>query len=192
MNSNSNLFKQAHKNTREVKKDYPEVNYRLQFGFELKSLYEEKIIMDIKNMSLEQLKKLQKEINEQISVKENSKDEFNFKFDFEQLDTRKGVPYAALLYLDEKGKVNRDFFHLEKIYGKKSVNVTGQFKACVGEIIEQREGGSWKNDYRYWYLVTDKGTLLKVADISSSVEKTLVVKYLKNEISSKELIEKSI
>jgi hypothetical protein len=188
---NSNLFKQAHKNTREVKKDYPEINYRVQFRFELKALYEEKIIMDIKNMSLEQLKKLQKEINEQISVKENSKDEFSFKFDFEQLDTRKGIPYAAKLYIDEKGKINRDFFHLEKIYGKNSVNVTGEFKACVGDIIEQREGGSWKNDYRYWYLVTENGQLVKVADIASSIEKTLVQKYMLHEISSFELIEKT-
>ena len=33
------LFKTAHKNTKEMKKNYPEVNYRVQFGLELKTLY---------------------------------------------------------------------------------------------------------------------------------------------------------
>jgi hypothetical protein len=35
----SKLFKLAHQNTKEVKKVYPEVNYRCQFGMELKALY---------------------------------------------------------------------------------------------------------------------------------------------------------
>jgi hypothetical protein len=33
------LFKTAHKNTKEMKRNYPEVNYRVQFGLELKTLY---------------------------------------------------------------------------------------------------------------------------------------------------------
>ena len=33
------LFKTAHKNTKEMKRNYPEVNYRVQFGLELKALY---------------------------------------------------------------------------------------------------------------------------------------------------------
>jgi hypothetical protein len=33
------LFKTAHKNAKEMKRNYPKVNYRVQFGLELKALY---------------------------------------------------------------------------------------------------------------------------------------------------------
>jgi hypothetical protein len=38
----SELFKKAHKNTKEMKKEYKEINYRFQFGIELKELYKTK------------------------------------------------------------------------------------------------------------------------------------------------------
>jgi len=94
---------------------------------------------------------------------------------------------VAKLIINE-GKIDRNFFELSKQYGKRSVTVSGQYKAKVGEIIEQREGGSWKNDYRYWYLVTEDGKLEKVADIDNSSRKSLVEKYLRNEIKSSDLL----
>lgn len=102
-------------------------------------------------------------------------------FNFTQTDKRKGFPYAAKLVWDTaEGKITRKFFELSRIYGKKEVTVSGDFEAEVGDIIEQREGGSWKNDYRYWYIVRKDG-LEKVADIANSQEKLKVTKYLKGE-----------
>ena len=103
-------------------------------------------------------------------------------FNFTQLDKRKGFPYAAkLVWNAEEGKITRKFFDLSRTYGKKEVTVSGDFEAEIGDIIEQREGGSWKNDYRYWYIVRENG-LEKVADIANSHEKQKVTKYLKGEI----------
>lgn len=153
----SDLFRTAHKMTKEDKRNYPNITYRFQFGLNLKSLYGE--IMN--------------------------KKEFKFNFDFTN-DPRKGTPYAAKLYI-ENGKIERNFFDLQREWGKKQVTVYGEFIAKTGDIIEQREGGSWNNDYRYWYLVDENGKLTKVADISNSQEKIKVKKYLKNEITMEEL-----
>lgn len=156
----SDLFKMAHKITKEDMKLYSNINYRVQFGLNLSSLYG-KAIMDKKT--------------------------FEFKFDFTN-DRRKGIPYVAKLSISSENKVEREFFDLERQYGKKDVTVYGQFEAQQGDIIEQREGGSWKNDYRYWYLVTPEGKLEKVADIDSSTRKKLVTKYLKKEVKAEELL----
>lgn len=65
--------------------------------------------------------------------------------------------------------------------------MSGTFKARTGDIIEQREGGSWNNDYRYWYLVDNDGKLRKVADINNSQEKSKVKQYLQNKITMEDL-----
>jgi hypothetical protein len=144
--------------------------------------------MLLENLSLEELKELNAKVTAKIAAKENeNKSEFKFEFEATN-DTRKGYPYVAKLFVDEEGKVNRKFFNLQKEYGKKEVTVSGTYTAKAGEIIEQRTGGSWKNDYRYWYLVTDSGKLELVADISNSSRKALVTKYLKNEIKAVDLL----
>lgn len=153
----SDLFKTAHKSTKEDKKNYPEINYRFQFGLNLKLLYKE--IMKIK--------------------------EFLFNFNFTN-DSRKGIPYAAKLYYEDVG-LERSFFDFDKEWGKRNVTVSGTFKARTGDIIEQREGGSWNNDYRYWYLVDNDGKLRKVADINNSQEKSKVKQYLQNKITMEDL-----
>src|SRR5690606_37366918 len=103
-------------------------------------------------------------------------------------DTRKGKPYAARLYLDENGKLHRQFFDLERMYYRNEITVSGQYKAKAGDIIEERHGGSWKNDYRYWFLVTEDGELVEVANIANGDEKTRVLQYLRGEITAEELL----
>lgn len=74
---------------------------------------------------------------------------------------------------------------------KKEVTISGKFSANTGDVIETRTGGSWKNDYRYWYVVDKTGNMHKVAEIDNSREKSLVMKYLSNEIGLDELIAKT-
>ena len=45
----SNLFKKAHKITREVKAEYPEANYQVTFAAALRSLYSKKTYEEIIN-----------------------------------------------------------------------------------------------------------------------------------------------
>jgi len=95
------------------------------------------------------------------------------------VDPRKGKPYVARLYLDTSGKLCREFFELDYTWGKKSVHMKGSFEARSGDIIEIRWGGSWRNDYRYWYWVSSDGDLIEVADIGHAEEKAAVLDYLK-------------
>ena len=92
----------------------------------------------------------------------------------------------ARLYWD--GKLQRSFYDLNRQWGKKEVTVSGAYKAKAGDIIEQRSGGSWKNDYRTWYLVTSDGEQIAVADINDSEQKMRVTEYLQGKISAAELI----
>ena len=50
-----------------------------------------------------------------------------------------------------------------------------------------REGSSWKNDYRNWYLVW-KGALHFIADIGDSERKRVVVDYLSGDITMEEMV----
>lgn len=139
---------------------------------------------DLKAMSIEELKELINLINMEI---ESRKSKNEFAFDFEATnDPRKGIPYVARLYYQD-GKIQRDFYNLDRSYGKKSVTISGTYTARTGDIIEIRTGGSWKNDYRSWFLVTEKGELKHVADIDKSNEKSRVERYLKGEITANEL-----
>jgi len=143
--------------------------------------------LNLKDWSIEELEELKEEIQRVINEKRGQESkEFEFAFEATN-DPRKGKPYVARLYIED-GRIQRKFFDLHREYGKKSITVSGTYTAKAGDIIEKRVGGSWKNDYRYWYLVTDEGEEVKVADISSSVEKARVAEYLKGKISADELI----
>jgi hypothetical protein len=111
-----------------------------------------------------------------------------FVFEFEATaDSRKGIPYVAHLTI-ENGKIARAFHPMERRWGRKEITVFGTYKAKVGDIVEERHGGSWKNDYRYWYLVLPDGEQKKVADIDNSRQKLQVERYLKGEISMEDLL----
>ena len=142
----------------------------------------------LKEMDLEDLEELQEKIKEEIERRKRE-DRKTFEFNFEaSCDIKKRkVPYVARLFVTN-GKVEREFKELERSYGKYEVTVYGKYTARVGDIIEKREGASWRNDYRYWYIVKQDGQEVKVADVSSSKDKKLVMSYLKNEITMEELL----
>ena len=79
---------------------------------------------------------------------------------------------------------------MSRQWGKKEITVSGTYKARAGDIIERRWGGSWKNDYRAWYLVTAAGEQVMVANIDSSKDKAKVTEYLQGKITAEELINK--
>ena len=144
-------------------------------------------MMDLKNMTIEELKELISEANKLLAEKKRSTSE-EFEYEFSAInDPRKGMPYVARLYWED-GKLQREFFDLHKEWGKKEVTVSGTYKAKTGDIIEIRTGGSWKNDYRAWYLVTADGEQIKVADIDNSKEKARVTEYLQGKINMAELL----
>jgi hypothetical protein len=110
-----------------------------------------------------------------------------YKFYYEAtIDPRKGHPYVAKLVWKD-GKVEREFYNLKREYGKKRVTVWGHFTAEDGDVIEMREDASWKNDYRYWYLVY-KGKLYYLADVDSSQRKRHVIDYLSGELTMEEML----
>lgn len=141
----------------------------------------------IEALSLQELQELKVKIESLIQQKkaEESK-EFTFQFEATN-DPRKGKPYVARLYWSD-GKLQREFMDLIQIWGKKEVTVSGEYTARAGEIIEKRTGGSWKNDYRDWYLISDEGEEIFVAKISNSAAKGKVQQYLQGKITKNELI----
>ena len=146
-------------------------------------------MMDLKEMTIRELEELISEANKVLAEKKRSESE-EFEFEFSATnDPRKGMPYVARLYWQD-GELQREFFDLHKEWGKKEVTVSGTYKAKTGDIIEIRTGGSWKNDYRAWYLVAKDGEQIEVADIDNSRDKARVTKYLQGKISASELLNK--
>ena len=146
-------------------------------------------MMNLKEMTIQELEELIAEAGKMLAEKKRYESkEFEFEFSATS-DPRKGKPYVARLYWQD-GKLQRAFFDLSRQWGKKEVTVSGTYTAKAGDIIEQRSGGSWKNDYRAWYLVTEDGEQVMVADIDSSKDKAKVTEYLRGKITAKELINK--
>lgn len=145
------------------------------------------IFVEFVDMSLKELEELKLEIEEEIKqrkIAESGEYEFEFRY---SNDPRKSTPYAARLFLDENDKIERDFFDLNREYGKNSVAVYGTYTAKDLDIIEERHGGSWKKDHRYWFLIHD-GEKIQVADINNASEKARVKEYMKGVITEEELL----
>jgi hypothetical protein len=111
-----------------------------------------------------------------------------YVFEFEATsDPRKGYPYVAKLVV-KNGKLEREFYKLERFYGKKEVTVKGKFAAREGDIIEIQEGGSWKNRYRDLFIVKN-GELVCLGSALNSKLKGRVYDYLSGKISLEQLRE---
>jgi len=142
--------------------------------------------LNLKEMKKEELEELKRRIEEELKSRENGDNkEYEFWFEYSN-DPRKGVPYAAKIVMVD-GKLERQFFDLDKDYGKKIVTVSGEFIAKEGDIIEMRIGGSWKNDYRYLYYVHN-GELIRYGDSTYSPDIVKTKKFLKGIIDTKELL----
>lgn len=144
-------------------------------------------MMNLKNMTIQELEELIAEAGKVLAEKKRYESkEFEFEFSA-TCDPRKGKPYVARLYWED-GKIQRSFYDMSRQWGKKEITVSGTYKARVGDIVESRSGGSWKNDYRSWYLVAENGEQIMVADINDSKEKARVTEYLQGKIKAEELI----
>ena len=144
----------------------------------------------LERMDLEELELLYQSVKAVLEKKKRAKntEEFEFHFEASANTTKRKNPYVAKLFINN-GMVERKFMDLERVYGKGVVTVYGSYTASAGDVIEKRHGGSWKNEYRYWYLVTNDGKEIEVADVDSSKQKQRVIEYLKGNMSMKELLE---
>jgi hypothetical protein len=150
------------------------------------------VAMEVKNLKLqelstEELEALKAEIERLLKDRAtaNSKE---YEFDIEiTADPRKWKPYVAKLHIDQDKELQREFYDLNKTYGKHAVTIFGKIKAKEGDIIEIRRGGSWKNEYRAAYLVWN-GKMVEIADHKDSKGYAKIVKYLAGEISVKDLL----
>ena len=144
-------------------------------------------MMELKEMTIQELEELIAEANRILTEKKRYESkEFEFEFSATS-DPRKGKPYVARLYWED-GKLQRSFYDMSRQWGKHEITVSGTYTAKAGDIIEIRSGGSWKNDYRAWYLVTADGEQVMVADINDSKEKARVTEYLQGKIKAEDLI----
>ena len=144
-------------------------------------------MMNLKNMTIQELENLIAEAGKVLAEKKRYESkEYEFEFSATS-DPRKGKPYVARLYWED-GKLQRSFYDMSRQWGKHEITVSGTYKAKAGDIIEIRSGGSWKNDYRAWYLVTEGGEQVMVADINDSKDKAKVTEYLQGKIKAEELI----
>lgn len=149
----------------------------------------EGIFAALKLMSGDQLRELKEAVEKELQDRLTRSGVFSFEVDL-TADPRKGVPYAArLTWNPQEKKLEREFFDLEKIWGRKQVTVRGKIEARAGEVVEIPEGGSWRNDYRSWYVVTPSGQLRRVADVKDSRAKARAIQYLRGEIGLDELLE---
>ncbi len=140
---------------------------------------------NLKEMNQEELINLKKEIENEMLRRGEDKKEYTFIFEATN-DPRKGTPYVAKLkWID--GKVEREFCNMQKIYGKKEVTISGKYVAKEGEIVEIRTGGSWKNDYRAWYLIHDDQEKL-VADIDDTKKRARITSYLQGLMTLDEIL----
>lgn len=126
-------------------------------------------IVEVKDERIEML------VREYLERQKGERKEYEFTFEATN-DPRKGYPYVARLGVKD-GKLDREFYDLERFYGKKSVTVKGNFRAKEGDILEIQEGGSWKNKYRSLYIVKD-GELVLLGDASNSQLKGRIYDYL--------------
>ena len=143
---------------------------------------------DLEKLSNEELEQLIAEAKRILAERARAAEPV-YRFEFEATnDPRKGTPYVARLRIGPNGKIEREFYDLDRQYGRREVTVSGTYEAREGDVIEIRNGGSWSRDYRSWYLVHD-GQLHEVASIHSSKDKARVVAYMRGEIPLEDLLE---
>ena len=85
-------------------------------------------------------------------------------------DPRKGMPYVARITLDADGRLAREFCPLARDWGRHRVIVSGTVTIPEDAVVEVRTGGSWKNDYRGFYLSRTDGLWFLGAHDDASVK----------------------
>ena len=148
------------------------------------TMEEEEVLEILEEVELEDIKRIIRLFEKAKKRKEGGK---KYKFKFDATGHRRMKPYVAKLLVEE-GKLERKFMDLIFEQNGSSVRVYGEYKAEAGDIIEKRLNGS-RNDERYWYVVTEEGEEVEVANIKNKTEKKRVIDYLKGEIKLNELLE---
>ena len=143
---------------------------------------------ELERWSIEELKLQEQILKEVIKKKEraNAK-EFKFYFEVSTKNIRGKTPYVARIVY-RGGNLERIFMDLERVYSKNEVRVYGTYTAKANDIIEKRVAVNGKSEQRYWYLINDNGSEVKVADFANAKQKQRVVSYLKGEITKEELL----
>ena len=144
-----------------------------------------KMLNEMSNNELLTLIETAKNILAERKSKDNK--EFTFEFNASE-DKRKGVPYVAKITLKDN-KIEREFYQLDRIHNGKYISVNGTYTAKSGDIIEIREGASWKNDYRYMYIITETGDKVRIGHSKADCVFD-IKKYLAGEMTAEELINK--
>ncbi len=85
---------------------------------------------------------------------------------FVEGEIRKGWVGACLVTgLDPKYGLKREFFEGEKSWvNKNTLHIDYDLVLPVGSILQTGDGGSWKNRYVGFYLVTENGLVKLKAD----------------------------
>ncbi len=136
--------------------------------------------IDLSGMNLKELEDLKQKIEEEIKKRFAEDKQVKIYFETETDPRKHGKPYVARLSIKD-GKLQRDFINnFTHSWGNNSITVSGYFFATVGDIYEIRWGGSWKNEYRSWYICKEDG-LYEVADAMRGKGKKEVMRYLQGE-----------
>ena len=143
---------------------------------------------ELERWDIEELKLQEQILKEVIKKKERAKaKEFKFNFEVSTKNIKGKSPYVARLVY-RGGNLERIFMDLERVYSKNEVRVFGTYTAKANDIIEKRVGINGKSEQRYWYLINDDGSEVKVADFANAKQKQRVISYLKREITKEELL----
>jgi len=143
---------------------------------------------ELERWDIEELKLQEQILKEVIKKKEraNTK-EFKFNFEVSTRNIRGKSPYVARIFY-RGGMVERQFMNLERVYSKNEVRVYGTYTVKANDIIEKRIGFNGKDEQRFWYLINNDGSEVKVADFTNAKQKQRVISYLKKEITKEELL----
>ena len=108
-----------------------------------------------------------------------------FEFTFEaSTDDLSAFPHVALVtWKREWGMFYKKIFAFQEYPDNNEVLVVAEYTARTGDIIEKQT-----RDHRTWYLVTEKGDEVKVADALNDEHREKVARYLRGEVSVEKLL----
>lgn len=126
--------------------------------------------MNLKGMSIEELKTLMSEIKKEI---ESRSDSYSFTIETEKnFDKRgNGHAYLAKITKDDVGKVQREFIDMTfREYDNKGMCYYAKWdiKAKDGDCFEARINSGWKKDYKNFYKV-ENGSLIEFKTLNEMI-----------------------
>jgi hypothetical protein len=126
--------------------------------------------MDLKKLSLDELKELLEKVKAEI--KKRKTNWFSFKTPKCFNPTKHGPAYIAKLYLVDD-RIEREFLpdnSKEWCKKKKYYKTSWDVELNEGDVIECRLENGGKFDKREWYIV-ENGKLQPLSDLSEAIEK---------------------